>query len=105
MKPLFNNNNISECGVRNWDCNWKDSKSYYNGRKNTTREGHTCLAWNKAKIDSNPFPHWTHNYCRSKKSDSDPWCYINNQDGLTWEFCEVRDCMECDSGELNSRFN
>ena len=104
-------NNCLECGVREWDCNWKEgSKTQYHGRKSTTKKGTRCLAWNKVpKVAGleNPFEHETHNYCRCDKSNcQDPWCFISTyhasmrRQEIHPEDCGVRDCMECDSGEI-----
>ena len=96
--------NFSECGVRNWDCNWKESKkSAYFGKKSTTKNGHTCERWNRVKLSENPYPRETHNYCRCGNTDDceqGPWCYIFANKVLSTDDCEVRDCHECDSGEL-----
>ena len=49
----------------------------------------------------NPYPYEKHNFCRCDKAFcSDPWCYISLQGIIQAEECGVRDCMECDSGEL-----
>ena len=99
----------------------------YRGRKSTTIEGNKCVPWKavsqyinemKSKLAINPLERIihgryatviketdpllreTHNYCRSGKKalDADLWCYTSRT-GDT-EMCDVRDCMECDSGEL-----
>ena len=83
-----------ECGVRNWDCKW--DKHQYQGRKNTTVGGHACIAWNTVK-KGNPYMNETHNYCRAGGKHYQ-WCYISAEGDK--EECEVRKCLECDSGEF-----
>ena len=60
---------------------------------------YTCIK----RKETDPLLALTHNYCRSGKSESnaDLWCYTSIK-GDT-ESCDVRDCMECDSGELESK--
>ena len=96
--------NFSECGIRQWDCDWKDVQATYYGTQNTTKFGHTCIPWNKVKRRANPYPHATHNYCRCGKGPfcHNPWCYVDTK-GENTDYCEIRRCSECDSGEFRLR--
>ena len=98
---LVDNYNCSECGVRNWDCEWKESESYYFGRINVTDKGKTCLAWDSVTRKDNPFPKETHNYCR-EHGFRPPECFTSTRGKLHLSSCGIRSCMECDSGELAS---
>ena len=78
---------------------------------NKTRTGKDCQIW------SSDYPHghdynWVgnHNYCRNpvdkwggrihpvSKAAERAWCYTTDM-GTKWEYCDIRDCTDCDQGE------
>ena len=80
---------------------------------NKTRTGKDCQRW------SSDYPHdhdynWVgnHNYCRNpvdkwggrihpvSKAAERAWCYTTDE-GTKWEYCDIRDCTECDQGIKN----
>ena len=85
----------------------------YKGTVNKTRTGKDCKVW--AKGDNEPISHvyhfeGDHNFCRNPirlglsggripaKGAKSVWCYTTDP-GTTWDYCDVRECNECDQGE------
>ncbi|KAK9530358.1 hypothetical protein VZT92_011863 [Zoarces viviparus] len=90
------------CEVEPNDCYQEDGE-FYRGMVSVTVEGEECLDWNSyfilQKGGADPITGYPgfdgigpHNYCRNPDGDDQPWCYINNNGTLKWEYCKVRKC-------------
>ncbi|XP_073345254.1 hyaluronan-binding protein 2-like [Pagrus major] len=91
------------CEVGRNDC-YQDNGESYLGMVSETVEGEECLDWNSYFIvqkGSDPFQEYAgfdgigpHNYCRNPDGDDQPWCFINKDNKLKWNYCKVRKCSE-----------
>ncbi|KAK9530357.1 hypothetical protein VZT92_011863 [Zoarces viviparus] len=90
------------CEVEPNDCYQEDGE-FYRGMVSVTVEGEECLDWNSyfilQKGGADPITGYPgfdgigpHNYCRNPDGDDQPWCYINKNGTLKWEYCKVRKC-------------
>ncbi|XP_022598048.1 hyaluronan-binding protein 2-like [Seriola dumerili] len=89
------------CEVGPNDCYQEDGE-FYRGMVSVTLEGEECLDWNSYFILQNggdPFNEYAgydgigpHNYCRNPDGDDQPWCFINKNGKLKWNYCKVRKC-------------
>ena len=97
---------ISECGVRNVDCQvgkgYNTEKSEeYKGYQSHTILFKECQRW------SSDFPHvfneLEEDWCRNPNIAGKPqpeegvWCYTYDRDDR-WDYCPVRRCSDCDTG-------
>ena len=95
----------SDCGVIDFACQQRTEKglglTYKGGTVNTTITGKNCQSWSANSPQSNNFLHlnWEHNYCRNPDNESrGVWCYTMEEEAR-WEFCDVRECKNCDKRE------
>nr|XP_033467828.1 hyaluronan-binding protein 2-like [Epinephelus lanceolatus] len=89
------------CEVGPNDCYQEDGE-FYRGMVSVTVEGEECLDWNSYFIvqkGGDPFKEYAgfdgigpHNYCRNPDGDDQPWCFINKDGKLKWNYCTVRKC-------------
>ncbi|XP_030256561.1 hyaluronan-binding protein 2-like isoform X2 [Sparus aurata] len=89
------------CEVGPNDCYQENGESYL-GMVSETVEGEECLDWNSYFIvqkGSDPFKEYAgfdgigpHNYCRNPDGDDQPWCFVNKNKKLKWNYCKVRKC-------------
>uniref|UniRef100_A0A8C2WN27 trypsin n=1 Tax=Cyclopterus lumpus TaxID=8103 RepID=A0A8C2WN27_CYCLU len=89
------------CEVGPNDCYQEDGE-LYRGMGSVTVQEEECLDWNSNFIRQNggdPFIDYAgfdgigpHNYCRNPDGDDQPWCFINKNGKLTWNYCKVRKC-------------
>ncbi|XP_019120286.2 hyaluronan-binding protein 2-like isoform X1 [Larimichthys crocea] len=89
------------CEIGSNDCYQEDGESY-RGMVSETVEGEECLDWNSYFIvqkGGDPFKEYAgfdgigpHNYCRNPDGDDQPWCFINKNNQLKWNYCKVRKC-------------
>ncbi|XP_039991868.1 hyaluronan-binding protein 2 [Xiphias gladius] len=89
------------CEVGPNDCYQGDGE-FYRGTVSVTVEGEECLDWNSHFIlqkGGDPFKEYAgydglgpHNYCRNPDGDDQPWCFINKNGKLKWNYCQVRKC-------------
>ena len=81
----------------------------YQGSMNKTSTGKTCQMWSSDRPHAHDY-NWVgnHNYCRNpvkesrfvtshQTSGTRAWCYTTDL-GTKWEYCDIRDCTECDQG-------
>uniref|UniRef100_A0AAQ4QGR0 trypsin n=1 Tax=Gasterosteus aculeatus aculeatus TaxID=481459 RepID=A0AAQ4QGR0_GASAC len=97
------------CEVGPNDCYRGDGETY-RGTVSVAVDGEECLDWNSYFIlqkGSNPFKEYAgfdgigpHNHCRNPDGDDQPWCYINRNGRLKWDYCKVR---ECSQGKTHTR--
>eukprot|EP00066_Takifugu_rubripes_P015406 XP_011604672.1 PREDICTED: hyaluronan-binding protein 2-like [Takifugu rubripes] len=89
------------CEVGPNDCYQEDGE-FYRGMVSVTVEGEECLDWNSYFIlqkGSDPIQEYAgfdgigpHNYCRNPDGDDQPWCFINKNNRLKWNYCKIRKC-------------
>jgi len=76
----------------------KDKGKEYEGLKDFSQSGRTCMNWLEEKPSKKYDPSikgiGNHHYCRNPKGEKDrPWCYTVDPK-VEWEFCEVPECPE-----------
>lgn len=75
-------------------CYW-GSGDGYRGTQHITAEGRLCVPWSYQQdfvITSHP-ELVGHNYCRNPGNTEDrPWCFIEYDDRLRREMCDVPQC-------------
>ena len=92
-----------DCGVKNFDCRIGQgglySKNPYIGEVDTTKSGERCQNWSVQRPHKHGRAMGDHNYCRNPNpGERDrPWCLTNN-DKKRHDYCEIRNCEECDAG-------
>ena len=79
------------------DCLTTQAGVFYTGTLSKTRSGYTCQRWDT----QTPHSHskgtgWRHNYCRNPSGGDTVWCYTMDK-GKRWEYCDVRECTDCDT--------
>ncbi|XP_068439563.1 hyaluronan-binding protein 2 [Clinocottus analis] len=89
------------CQIVSNDCYQGDGE-FYRGIVSETIEGEECLDWNSHFIQQkggDPFIDYAgfdgigpHDYCRNPDGDDQPWCFINKNGKLNWNYCKVRKC-------------
>jgi integrin beta 3 len=84
------------------DCSiTEDGILHYHGKHSFTKFGHECLPWNdlqtiypeiinEANFFNDPSIKAAKNYCRNPNMNvNGPWCFIENEDAITMEQCDV----------------
>ena len=76
-----------------------DKGRYYRGRVSSTRDGETCIDWDKHNYDVTPkqYPDegLDKNYCRNPLGSGErPWCYtkLNHTGSDYWGYCRIPAC-------------
>ncbi|CAG0904315.1 unnamed protein product, partial [Darwinula stevensoni] len=73
----------------------------YIGRQNVTHSGFPCLPWKLAEdedkdigpsIPDSEEIDETHNFCRNSGRAIAPWCWIGDENGLKFEYCDIIFC-------------
>ncbi|XP_022345943.2 plasminogen-like [Crassostrea virginica] len=79
-----------------------DKGRYYRGRVSSTRDGETCIDWDKHNYDVTPkqYPDegLDKNYCRNPLGSGErPWCYtkLNHTGSDYWGYCRIPACDPC----------
>lgn len=77
----------------------------YRGTRSRTKSGFSCLPWNSVFLTSKIYTAWKsnaralglgkHNHCRNPDGDAQPWCHVWKDRQLTWEYCDVPQCVTC----------
>ncbi|XP_076008005.1 factor VII-activating protease-like [Genypterus blacodes] len=89
------------CEIAPNDC-YRDNGESYRGTVSITADGAECLDWNSNFVrqkGGDPFKDYPgfdgigpHSYCRNPDGDDQPWCFVNKDGKLKWEYCNVRKC-------------
>ncbi|CAC5356338.1 PTPRT [Mytilus coruscus] len=92
---------FSTCIIPVCDCRKATSDLNYDGNITITRNGHTCIHWNKAVN----YQSQQENYCRTPASDpyndNGPWCYFDMKGGR--DSCNVPICDGASCPDLSLR--
>ncbi|XP_037614724.1 hepatocyte growth factor activator isoform X2 [Sebastes umbrosus] len=92
------------------DCSFEPETECYNSRGTdyrgvvgTTVSGARCVAWNSdllydelhvGTLVASPLRGLgEHTYCRNPDKDKMPWCYTLNDGAISWEYCDVPNCV------------
>ena len=76
--------------------------SDYHGSVSVTVSGLTCQHWSDQSPHSHGNGNEDENYCRNPDGDEGGvWCYTTDTDE-EWEYCDVPDCDNYDSGDHDS---
>ncbi|XP_053161217.1 hyaluronan-binding protein 2 isoform X3 [Hemicordylus capensis] len=94
------------CEIGAEDC-FEENGEAYRGNVSQTMQQKTCLHWNShflLKHSYNAFMEAAdyydlgdHNYCRNPDGDKKPWCFVNVNNKLKWDFCDVSPCSVTES--------
>ncbi|XP_047627748.1 tissue-type plasminogen activator isoform X3 [Phacochoerus africanus] len=84
---------------------YEDQGITYRGTWSTTESGAECVNWNTSGLASKPYNGrrpdavklglGNHNYCRNPDGDTQPWCHVLKDHKLTWEYCDLPQCVTC----------
>nr|XP_020737011.1 tissue-type plasminogen activator [Odocoileus virginianus texanus] len=84
---------------------YKDQGVAYRGTWSTAESGAECANWNSSGLAMKPYSGrrpdavrlglGNHNYCRNPDGDAQPWCHVWKDRQLTWEYCDVPQCVTC----------
>ncbi|XP_052097034.1 receptor-type tyrosine-protein phosphatase T-like isoform X7 [Mytilus californianus] len=92
---------FEKCIITVCDCRNSTSDHNYDGQINITRNGHTCIHWNKAVN----YQSQHENYCRTPAgdayNDTGPWCYFDTKGGR--DSCNVPICDGASCPDLSLR--
>ncbi|XP_078095451.1 tissue-type plasminogen activator isoform X2 [Mustelus asterias] len=101
--PACPKNLQSECYTKNG--------ANYRGTRSHSQSGSRCLNWDSEAIRNSRINAWvpnahrlglgSHNHCRNPDSDSKPWCHIMKGERLSWEYCNIEQCIS--SGNCGKR--
>ncbi|XP_070802203.1 hyaluronan-binding protein 2 isoform X2 [Pituophis catenifer annectens] len=90
------------CELGTEDC-FEENGHTYRGNVSQTILQKRCLHWNSHfLLDSsyNAFMEHAdyyglgdHNFCRNPDGDDKPWCFVNVNNKLKWDFCDVPPCL------------
>ncbi|XP_048771441.2 uncharacterized protein LOC125677425 [Ostrea edulis] len=58
----------------------------YAGQQSVTTSGETCLPWTDEAMSGDS------NHCRNPDLSSKPWCYVQGENGLVKEYCDIPLC-------------
>eukprot|EP00057_Strongylocentrotus_purpuratus_P015706 XP_011670180.1 PREDICTED: macrophage mannose receptor 1-like [Strongylocentrotus purpuratus] len=90
----------SSCGIpkcQTTGC-YEGNGANYRGTANEGENGNTCVKWEDATAQPYnptlyPLAGLDNNYCRNPSQDTEPWCYVtDDQQGLVQEYCIVPHC-------------
>ncbi|XP_036911356.1 tissue-type plasminogen activator isoform X3 [Sturnira hondurensis] len=89
---------------KNEDCYFGKGLTY-RGTHSLTTSGASCLPWNSMaligkiytarKTNAQALGLGKHNYCRNPDGDARPWCHVQKDRELKWEYCDVPQCSTC----------
>ncbi|XP_067879492.1 tissue-type plasminogen activator isoform X2 [Heterodontus francisci] len=75
----------------------------YRGTRSYSQSGSRCLNWDSEAVRNKLSNAWvpnahqlglgSHSYCRNPDGDSKPWCYIRKGRKITWEYCNIQQCI------------
>ncbi|KAF6084705.1 plasminogen activator, tissue type [Phyllostomus discolor] len=89
---------------KNGDCYFGKGLTY-RGTRSLTTSGASCLPWNSKALIGKIYTAWKtnaqtlglgkHNYCRNPDGDAKPWCHVQKDGELKWEYCDIPQCSTC----------
>ncbi|KAG7489418.1 tissue-type plasminogen activator isoform X1 [Solea senegalensis] len=76
----------------------------YRGTKSVTKSGSHCLPWDAPILKRKLNNAWrsdaleqglgSHSFCRNPDGDEGPWCHTYKNMQLTWELCDIPQCLK-----------
>ncbi|KAJ6669067.1 hypothetical protein lerEdw1_007876, partial [Lerista edwardsae] len=101
------------CEIGPEDC-FKENGFTYRGNVSWTVLQKTCLHWNShLPLESNHnafmenadfYGLGDHNFCRNPDGDEKPWCFVNVDNKLKWDFCDVSPCSATETSGTTEFF-
>uniref|UniRef100_A0A8D1WEM2 t-plasminogen activator n=1 Tax=Sus scrofa TaxID=9823 RepID=A0A8D1WEM2_PIG len=93
-----------QCEIEKEEC-YTGKGLDYRGTRSLTMSGAFCLPWNSLVLMGKIYTAWNsnaqtlglgkHNYCRNPDGDTQPWCHVLKDHKLTWEYCDLPQCVTC----------
>ncbi|XP_067377994.1 tissue-type plasminogen activator isoform X1 [Channa argus] len=75
----------------------------YRGTTSVTKSGSRCLPWDSPVLNHKLYNAWksnalklglgSHSFCRNPDGDAGPWCHTYKDMQLTWELCDIPNCL------------
>uniref|UniRef100_A0A8C7DXX8 Uncharacterized protein n=1 Tax=Naja naja TaxID=35670 RepID=A0A8C7DXX8_NAJNA len=97
------------CELGAEDC-FEQNGHTYRGNVSQTILQKRCLHWNSHFLldssynafmeDADYYGLGDHNFCRNPDGDDKPWCFVNVNNKLKWDFCDVLPCLS--TGRINN---
>ncbi|XP_062988755.1 hyaluronan-binding protein 2 isoform X2 [Elgaria multicarinata webbii] len=102
------------CEIEAEDC-FEENGHTYRGNVSRTVLQKTCLHWNSHFLLENSYNAFMedadyydlsdHNFCRNPDGDEKPWCFVNVNNKLKWDFCDVSPCSTTESSRNTAIFS
>ncbi|XP_062854794.1 tissue-type plasminogen activator, partial [Trichomycterus rosablanca] len=93
---------MPNCTVPAAECVQGSGQSY-RGTQSVSKSGAKCLTWDSPAIYNKIYMAWrsdarelgigSHNHCRNPDGDLGPWCHIYKGTQVTWERCDIPQCL------------
>uniref|UniRef100_A0A7M4FXU9 Hyaluronan binding protein 2 n=1 Tax=Crocodylus porosus TaxID=8502 RepID=A0A7M4FXU9_CROPO len=100
-----------DCRRRPDDCYEQDGYQY-RGKVNQLRNGKICLHWtshlllgdrfNAFMENADSYGIGDHNFCRNPDGDEKPWCFVQSENKLKWDFCDISLCSETEEDPMTT---
>ncbi|KAM9311646.1 coagulation factor XII [Gastrophryne carolinensis] len=88
-----------DCGIRKNEMCLAANATRYRGTAKVTLTGTPCLNWESDIIQHEVSIYKAkkqglgpHSYCRSPDGDAQPWCFIQKNEVVSWEHCDIAPC-------------
>ncbi|XP_054838260.1 hyaluronan-binding protein 2 isoform X1 [Eublepharis macularius] len=102
------------CEIGPKDC-FTENGHTYRGNVSQTILKKTCLHWTSHHLLESSYNAFMehadyyglgdHNFCRNPDGDEKPWCFVNVDNKVKWDFCDVSPCSATEYFGTTTSFN